>query len=101
MTRIAAIQLGLGVGVLRQMAHREPSLQQKSQAVLSRRRRLRRQDGPPTHQPMYCPPLALRLAPVIHAASSGMKKPTAYAISSGGPRRPVGIGAPVLLGTSS
>ena len=29
------------------------------------------------YQPMYWPPLAERLAPVIQAASSGMKKATA------------------------
>lgn len=29
------------------------------------------------YQPMYCPPLADRLAPVIQLASSGMKNATA------------------------
>ena len=53
------------------------------------------------YQPMYCPPLADKLAPVIQDASSGIKKPTAYAISSGEPRRPVGICAMILLRTSS
>ena len=33
--------------------------------------------GSVAYQPMYCPPLADRLAPVIQLASSGMKKDTA------------------------
>ena len=33
--------------------------------------------GSPAYQPMYWPPFADRFAPVIQAASSGMKKATA------------------------
>src|SRR5690606_14208212 len=60
-----------------------------------------RSPAPLPHQPMYWPPFADRFAPVIQLASSGMKKLTAYAISSGSPRRPVGIWATILARTSS
>ena len=46
-------------------------------ALRSRRRRKVAPARQARYQPMYCPPFADRFAPVIQAASSGMKKATA------------------------
>src|SRR6185437_2623564 len=39
----------------------------------------------------YCPPLAVSVEPVISPASSEARNTTQRAISSGSPRRPIGI----------
>ena len=46
---------------------------------------------PAAHQTMNCPPLAERVEPVISPASSAARNTTQRAISSGSPRRPIGI----------
>ena len=42
-------------------------------------------------QAKYCPPFAVRVEPVISPASSEARNTTQRAISSGSPRRPIGI----------
>ena len=54
-----------------------------------------------SRQAKYCPPLAESVEPVIRPASSEAKNTTQRAISSGSPRRPIGIRGKILFSSTS